>query len=62
MMGRDMTPERRQHRSFREFLDGNVDIATGRIGGWAAFMQIATLSVSLAVGGTAILVVAALSR
>jgi hypothetical protein len=57
-LGRDMTPERAHHRSFREFLDGDVDIATGRITGREALSQIAAMPVSLAIGFTIIAMIA----
>jgi hypothetical protein len=47
-----MMPERAHQRSFREFLDGDVDIATGRITGRVALWQIAMMPMALAVGGT----------
>lgn len=58
VMGRNMTPERKQDRSVREFLDGEVEIATGRITGREAMMQIAMMPVALAIGGTAIILCA----
>ena len=58
VMGRNMTPERQQDRSVREFLDGEVEIATGRITGREAMMQIAMMPVALAIGGTAIILCA----
>ncbi|WP_245450775.1 hypothetical protein [Borborobacter arsenicus] len=58
MMGRNMTPDRRQDRSFAEFLRGDVDIETGRISGREALMQIAALPVTLAAGGIAIIAIA----
>ncbi|WP_409560045.1 hypothetical protein [Hyphomicrobium sp. MC8b] len=42
-----------QRRSFRQFLHGRVDIATGLVSGREAMLQIALLPVSLAVGATA---------
>ena len=51
-LSRDMTPERAQQRSFKEFLEGDVDIATGRITGRAAFWQIAAMPITLAFCGT----------
>jgi hypothetical protein len=42
-----------QRRSFREFLRGRVDIATGLVSGREAMLQIALLPVSLAIGATA---------
>ncbi|MBS0252548.1 MAG: hypothetical protein JSR78_15945 [Proteobacteria bacterium] len=40
-------------RSFRQFFRGRVDIATGDVSGREAILQIGLLSVSLAVGATA---------
>jgi hypothetical protein len=57
-MGRDMTPERAHNRSFREFLDGDVDIATGRVTGREALCQIASMPVGLAIGFTIIAMIA----
>jgi hypothetical protein len=56
---RDMTPDRKHGRSFQEFLNGDVDIATGRIGGREALWQIATMPIALAIGFTVIAVIAA---
>lgn len=56
---RDMTPDRKHGRSFQEFLNGDVDIATGRIGGREALWQIATMAIALAIGFTVIAVIAA---
>ncbi|WP_108610865.1 hypothetical protein [Aminobacter sp. MSH1] len=58
MIGRNMTPDHRQDRSFAEFLRGDVDIETGRISGREALMQIAALPVTLAAGGIAIIAIA----
>jgi hypothetical protein len=44
--------------TFREFLDGEVDVETGRISGRVAFRQIATIPVVVAIGSTLILVCA----
>ena len=57
MMGRNMTPEREQERSFSDFLNGDVDIATGRISGREALLQIICLPITLAVGGIAIILI-----
>jgi hypothetical protein len=46
-------------RSFREFLNGEVHIETGRITGRTALWQIATIPVSLAIGGAFLLTCAA---
>lgn len=61
-MGRDMTPERARGRTFREFLDGDVDIATGRINGREALWQIATMPTGLGVGFTVIALIAVAVR
>jgi hypothetical protein len=45
-------------RTFREFLNGEVDIGTGRISGRVAFRQVATIPVVVAIGSTLILVCA----
>jgi len=42
-------------RTFREFLNGEVDVATGRISGRVAFRQVATIPVVVAIGSTLIL-------
>jgi hypothetical protein len=55
---RNVEPDRRT-RSFREFLDGHVDVETGRITGHAALWQMATMPVMLAIGGSVILACAA---
>lgn len=57
-MGRNMTPERAHDRSFQAFLDGDVDIATGRIIGREALWQIAAMPVGLAIGFTIIAMIA----
>jgi hypothetical protein len=46
--------EQAGQRTFKEFLEGEVDIATGRISGRAAFRQICLMPIVLAIGGTAI--------
>ena len=43
-----------RQRSFKEFLHGEVEIATGRIPGREAFLQITFMPVALAIGGTVI--------
>src|ERR1700730_18412858 len=45
-------------RTFREFLNGEVDIGTGRISGRVAFRQVDTIPVVVAIGSTLILVCA----
>jgi hypothetical protein len=47
-----MTAERRSTRSFRDFLNGVVEIETGKISGREALFQIAGGPVLLAIGGT----------
>ncbi|WP_395666312.1 hypothetical protein [Methylocella sp.] len=61
-LGRDMTPERAHGRTFRKFLDGNVDIATGRITGREALWQIAAMPIALGVGFTVIALIAVVTR
>jgi hypothetical protein len=48
-------------RSFCEFLNAEVDIETGRITGCTALWQIATIPVSLAIGGAFMLTCATLT-
>jgi hypothetical protein len=57
-MARNVTPERAHGRSFQAFLDGDVDIGTGRITGREALYQIAAMPVALAVGFTVIALIA----
>jgi hypothetical protein len=45
-------------RTFREFLNGEVDVETGRISGRVAFRQIATIPLAVAIGSALILVCA----
>jgi hypothetical protein len=52
-------PNRARTRTFREFLNGEVDIETGRISGRVAFRQVATIPVAVAIGSTLILACAA---
>jgi hypothetical protein len=61
-LARNVTPEQARQRSFREFLDGDVDIATGRIPGRVAFWQIVTMPIALAVGATIVFGYAILVR
>jgi hypothetical protein len=42
-------------RTFREFLNGEVDVETGRISGRVAFRQVATVPVVVAIGCTLML-------
>ena len=51
---RNTTPERATTRGFRNFLHGPVDIATGRITGREAMLQIVALPVFLSIGGSII--------
>jgi hypothetical protein len=53
-----MEPNGTRTRTFREFLDGEVDVETGRISGRVAFRQVATIPVAVAIGSTLILVCA----
>ena len=55
---RNMTPERSTTRSFRAFVRGPVDTATGRITGREALLQIAALPMILSIGGTIIIALA----
>jgi hypothetical protein len=55
---RNMMPERATTRSFRDFLHGPVDIATGRITGREAMLQIVALPVCLSIGGSIIVALA----
>jgi len=57
-LSRDMTPERAHGRSFRAFLDGQVDIETGPTSGRQALVQIAAMPVALTLGATAIALIA----
>jgi hypothetical protein len=54
MMSRNMTPDRKTTRTFGEFVNGNVDIETGRVSGRAALVQIVLMPILLAGGGTVI--------
>jgi hypothetical protein len=49
---RNVEPDGTRTRSFREFLNGEVDVETGRISGRVALWQIATMPVVVAIGGT----------
>jgi hypothetical protein len=42
-------------RTFREFLDGEVDVETGRVSGRVAFRQVATIPIVVAIGSTLML-------
>jgi hypothetical protein len=48
-------PNGTRTRTFREFLNGEVDVETGRISGRVAFRQVATIPVVVAIGSTLIL-------
>jgi hypothetical protein len=48
-------PNGTRTRTFREFLNGEVDVETGRITGRVAFRQVATIPVVVAIGSTLIL-------
>jgi hypothetical protein len=61
-LSRDVRIGRNRRRSVREFFDGDVEIATGRITGRQALAQIATLQIALAIGGSVIIAVAVLTR
>jgi hypothetical protein len=52
-------PNGTRTRTFGEFLNGEVDVETGRISGRVAFRQIATIPVVVAVGSTLMLACAA---
>jgi hypothetical protein len=52
----DVEPDRAHSRSFREFLNGAVDIETGRLTGYTALWQIVTLPTAVAVGWTLIMI------
>jgi hypothetical protein len=55
-------PNGARTRTFREFLNGEVDVETGRISGRVAFRQVATIPVVVAIGSTLILVCAVSSH
>jgi hypothetical protein len=61
-VSRDMRPKRSRTRSFRAFLEGDVDTAAGTISGFEALWQVAGMAVSLAVGGTIIILSAVVLR
>jgi hypothetical protein len=48
-------PNGARTRTFREFLNGEVDVETGRVSGRVAFRQIAAIPVAVAIGSTLIL-------
>ena len=47
MMSRNMTPDRETTRSFAQFVNGSVDIETGRVNGRDALVQIAVMPILL---------------
>jgi hypothetical protein len=49
-------------RSFREFLNGEVDVETGRISSRVAFCEIATIPIVVTIGSTLIMAYAAAPR
>jgi hypothetical protein len=59
VFARKVEPNGARTRTFREFLNGEVDVETGRISGRVAFRQIATIPVVVAFGSTLILACAA---
>jgi hypothetical protein len=56
---RNVQQDRAPTRSFREFLNGEVDVETDRISGRVAFRQIAIMPFMVAAGGTLIMACAA---
>jgi hypothetical protein len=56
---RNVEPGGTLTRNFREFLNGEVDVETGRISGRVALRQIATTPIVVAIGGTLIMACAA---
>lgn len=48
----DVTPDRAKSRSFRDFLEGTVDIRTGPINGREVMLQMVALPVALAAAFT----------
>ena len=50
--GRNLEPYRASTRSFREFIDGRVDLENGCITGRAALCQLATVTGGVALGTT----------
>jgi hypothetical protein len=54
MMSRNMTPDRETTRTFAQFVNGRVDIETGRVSGRDALVQIVVMPILLAIGGTVI--------
>lgn len=58
VMGRDMTPDHATGRSFAQFWNGSVDIATGLVKGKEVFLQAAVMPIGLAIGGAVIVIIA----
>jgi hypothetical protein len=54
---RNMEPLRATTRSFREFIEGDVDLQSGRITGSASLCQLATVAGGVALGTTSMLAV-----
>jgi hypothetical protein len=54
MMSRNVTPDRETTRTFAQFVNGRVDIETGRVSGRDALVQIVIMPILLAIGGTVI--------
>nr|WP_094975598.1 hypothetical protein [Bradyrhizobium symbiodeficiens]AWM06121.1 hypothetical protein CIT39_06410 [Bradyrhizobium symbiodeficiens] len=54
---RNMEPYRAASRSFREFVEGEVDLQSGRISGRASLCQLATVTGGIALGTTSMLAV-----
>lgn len=54
----NQTPKPIRQCGFREFLHGEVDIATGRIAGRDALLQIITMPLAFAIGFTVIAIIA----
>jgi hypothetical protein len=59
VVARNVEPGGTLTRNFREFINGEVDVETGRISGRVALRQIATIPVVVAIGGTLIMACAA---
>jgi hypothetical protein len=55
--GRNVEPYRATTRSFREFIEGDVDLQSGRTTGRASLCQLATVTGGVALGITSMLVV-----
>jgi hypothetical protein len=57
LMSRNVTPDRETERTFGEFVNGQVDTATGEISGRDALVRIAAMPILLAIGGSLIAVI-----